>query len=93
MPVTKQAIKKVRQDKRKTLYNARKKRVYKNAVKKYLKNPTDDGLNSVYVAVDRAAKTNIIHKNKASRLKSRLSKKIVSKSKNTTVKVAKSKKS
>jgi len=76
MPVTKQAIKKVRQDKRKAVFNLQRKKAYKEAVKKYLKNPTPAGLRSVFVAVDRAAKTNVIHKNKAARIKSRLSKKL-----------------
>jgi len=76
MPVTKQAIKKVRADKRKAVYNLRRKKAYKEAVKKFLKNPTQAGLTSVFSAVDQAAKTNVIHKNKASRIKSRLSKKL-----------------
>ena len=76
MPVTKQAIKKVRQDKRKAVYNARKRRAYKEAVKGYLKKPTAAGLTKVSSVLDRAAKVNIIHKNKASRLKSQLSAKL-----------------
>lgn len=74
MPVIKQAIKKVRQDKKKTIENALKKHAYKKAVAAYRKNPSAEGLKKVYVALDKAAKTNVIHRNKASRLKSRLSK-------------------
>lgn len=74
MPVIKQAIKKVRQDKKKTIENALKKHAYKKAVAAFRKSPTADGLKKAYVALDKAAKTNVIHKNKASRLKSRLSK-------------------
>lgn len=81
MPVTKQAIKKVRQDKRKARFNLRKKKTYKENVKDYLKNPTEAALKKVSSALDRAAKTNVIHKNKASRLKSRLSKKLLKGSK------------
>jgi len=80
MPVTKQAIKKVRADKRKTIYNLRIKKAYKEAVKKYLKSPTEAGLKLVIKTLDRAAKTNVIHKNRAARLKSRLSKKLGKKS-------------
>ena len=76
MPVTKQAIKKVRQDKRKAVYNMRRKKAYKEAVKKFLKKPTAEALRLAYKALDRASKTNVIHKNKASRIKSRLSKKL-----------------
>ena len=79
MPVTKQAIKKVRADKRKTAYNLRKKRAYRRAVKDYLSKPTAAGLQKAFSAIDRAAKVNIIHKNKAARLKSQLSKKLASK--------------
>jgi small subunit ribosomal protein S20 len=74
MPVIKQAIKKVRQDKKKTIENALRKSAYKKAVAAFRKSPSVDGLKKVYVALDKAAKTNVIHKNKASRLKSRLSK-------------------
>ena len=73
MPVTKQAIKKVRADKRKTIINLRVKKTLKRTVTAFSKNPTATALKSVYKLADRAAKTNIIHKNKAARLKSRLS--------------------
>ncbi len=92
MPVTKQATKKVRQDKRKAVFNLRRKNDYKKAVKEFLKHPTEAALKSVFKTVDRAAKTNVIHKNKASRIKSRLSKKIKSDSK-TSAKPKSSKKS
>ena len=78
MPVTKQAIKKVRQDKRKTIYNMRTKKAYKQAVSAFRKNPTIKSISEVFSKLDRAAKINLIHKNKASRLKSRLSKLIPS---------------
>lgn len=80
MPVTKQAIKKVRQDARKTAFNLKLKKTYKKAVRDYLKNPTAAGLSIAFGALDRAAKTNVIHKNKTARLKSRLSKKLQVKS-------------
>lgn len=74
MPVTKQAIKKVRQDKRKTAQNAIVKKNYKKAVSEFRKKPAAAALSGVYKALDRASKTNVIHKNKAARLKSRLNK-------------------
>ncbi len=76
MPVTKQAIKKVRQDRRKTVVNLRVKKAYKTTVHKFRKNPTAASLVGAFKALDRAAKVNMIHKNKASRLKSRLSKRL-----------------
>lgn len=83
MPVTKQAIKKVRQDRRKTAVNLRTRRAFKAAVLAFRKKPTAAGLVSVYKTLDRAAKTNVIHANKASRIKSRLSKLLVSIKKQT----------
>lgn len=78
MPVIKQAIKKVRQDKRKAVINSRVRKAFKEAVKDYLKKPSEAGLKKAYIMLDKAAKTNVIHKNKSSRLKSRLSKKLTS---------------
>lgn len=86
MPVTKQAIKKVRQDKRKAAYNLRSKKAYKEAVKKFLKKPAADTLKVAFQALDKAAKTNVIHKNKAARLKSRLSKKLAPSKASSSVK-------
>ena len=74
MPVTKQTIKKVRQDRRKTIINLKVKRAYRQAVLIFRKKPTKTSLKTVFKLVDKAAKTNVIHKNKAARLKSRLSK-------------------
>ena len=81
MPVTKQAIKKVRADRRKTAINLVRKIAFKKAVGAFRKKPTAAGLVAVYKAVDKAAKTNVIHKNKAARLKSRLSKMLAPKAK------------
>jgi len=87
MPVTKQATKKVRQDARKALFNSRVRKAYKKAVVDFRGKPTATTLTSAFSALDRAAKTNIIHKNKASRLKSRLSK-LITTSKTTAKKTA-----
>ena len=46
----------------------------KAAVKAARQQPTPAKLKAAYQALDRAAKTRIIHKNKAARLKSRLTK-------------------
>lgn len=81
MPVTKQAIKKVRQDKRKTAINLKLKSTYKKAVSDFKKGQTAANLTKAFRALDRAAKVNVIHKNKAARLKSRLSKLIASEKK------------
>lgn len=74
MPVTKQAAKKVRQDKRKTVFNLKVKKNLKNAISAFRKSPSKLSFSELFKAIDKAAKTNVIHKNKASRIKSRLSK-------------------
>lgn len=74
MPITKGAIRKLRADKRKDDINHAAKDAYKEAVTLMRKKPTAKNLTAVFSKLDRAAKTNLIHKNTASRLKSRLSK-------------------
>ena len=83
MPITASAKKALRQSLTRKARNLRRKNNYKNNLKEF-KNLTSAGKNDeaqkllpkVYKALDKAAKTNIIKKNKASRLKSRLTKKL-----------------
>jgi small subunit ribosomal protein S20 len=72
MPVLKHAKKKLRQDKKRTLDNLRIKNIYKKLLKAARLLKTDDTLSAAYQAIDKAAKKNIIHENKAARLKSSL---------------------
>jgi small subunit ribosomal protein S20 len=81
MPITKSAKKALRQNIKRRERNILKKEAYKKAIKEYKKlivakkiDEAKQKLQSVYKLLDKAAKTNTIHKNKASRLKSRLSK-------------------
>ncbi len=74
MPVIKSAIKKVRKDKVRTARNKRKKAVLKTLLKNARVEKTPANLQAIFSALDKAVKTNLIHKNRASRLKSRLSK-------------------
>ena len=74
MPLLKQAKKKMRHDKRRTKLNSEKKQALKKLVKQMRKAPSDKNLTPVFSALDKAVKTKRIHKNKANRLKSRLSK-------------------
>lgn len=74
MPIIKSAIKKVRKDKRRTDRNKKRATMVKNIVKNTRKTPTAKNLSSAFSALDKAVKVNLIHKKKASRLKSRLSK-------------------
>lgn len=73
MPITKGAIRKLRADKKKTAMNLGVKKVLRQTVAKMRRSPTVKNLVTVYKNLDRAAKRHVIAKNKAARLKSRLS--------------------
>lgn len=74
MPITKSAQKKMRQDKKRRTQNLRVKRAYRAAVREVRQKATQKNLQKAYSALDKAAKKGVIKKQKASRLKSRLSK-------------------
>jgi len=73
MPVTKSAIKKLRKDRKRTARNALFKKQVKQAVKNAKRQKTVDLVKEAISLIDKAAKKNIFHKNKAARLKSKLS--------------------
>ncbi len=83
MPITTSAMKALRQSSRRHARNLAKSNAYKKTVKE-IKNLLAAGkqadaqklLSGLYAAVDKAAKTNVIKKNKASRIKSRITKKL-----------------
>lgn len=79
MPVIASAKKKLRQDIKRKEKNKILENAYKTAVKKAEKSPTEKTLQSAFSLVDKAAKHYIIHKNKASRIKSRLAKALAKK--------------
>jgi small subunit ribosomal protein S20 len=79
MPVTRGAIKKQRQDKKRKIVNTQLKKRVKNAIKEFKRSPSKKNLSVVYSLLDTAKKKNLFHKNKTSRLKSRLSKLLVNK--------------
>ena len=91
MPVTKSAAKALRRDKRRTLVNKKIKKNLKKILKEVRQNPAKENLRQAASALDQAAKSKIIHKNKANRLKSRLSS-LAKRTKGTTSKKAQSKK-
>ncbi len=74
MPILKSALKALRRDKRRTKVNKPLKTAYQTVVKKVRQSPTKQNLTQAYSILDKAAKKNIIHKNKASRLKANLTK-------------------
>ncbi len=88
MPVTKQAKKKLRKDKKREQANISLKSTYKKTVKKTKKSVTVKSLSEASKVIDKAAKKGLIHKNKAARIKSRLAK---SKSAGTSTEKPKSK--
>lgn len=79
MPRTTSAAKALRQNIRRRKQNLLKKVAYKRAIKKYKRavaarnaEEARATLSAVYKTLDKAAKTNVVSKNKAARLKSRL---------------------
>lgn len=78
MPIIKSAIKKVRKDKTRTARNKKRELGFKAAIKKVRISKTAKDLQSVFSALDKAVKVKLIHANKAARLKSRLSKGVIS---------------
>jgi len=74
MPITKQAAKKLRHDRKRTVKTDKTQTTLRKLIKSARVSPDKKSLSAVFQALDKAAKTHIIHKNKAARLKSRLSK-------------------
>ena len=74
MPIIKSAIKKVRKDKVRTARNKKREDTLKSLIKKVRSSKSAKDLKAAFSALDKAAKVKLIHKNKAARLKSRLSK-------------------
>lgn len=64
----------MRKDKLRTERNKARKDSLKSLIKKTRTNTSAENLAAVFSALDKAAKVKLIHPNKASRLKSRLSK-------------------
>lgn len=93
MPVIRSAKKKLRMDKKRESANKKIKSLVKLISKKAIKTPTPKSVQEAFSILDKAAKKNIIHKNKAARIKSRLSKLLGKKTKvPTKAKATKSKK-
>ena len=74
MPVTKSAKKKLRQDKKRTLENRKVRELLKDLIKQARKKPSEKSIKDAIKIADKAVKKNLIHKNKAARIKSGLSK-------------------
>jgi len=74
MPITKSAIKKLRQDKKKTQLRKTKLDQLKRIIKLVKKTKKSTDLVKAVSLIDKAVKNKLIHKNKAARLKSSLAK-------------------
>ena len=71
----KSAIKRIKSDATKNMQNKYVHKTTRNAIKKIKnsKNPSVEDRNKVFSMIDKLVKRNIIHKNKASNIKSKLS--------------------
>lgn len=74
MPITKSAIKALRQSRKKTLVNRSVRSRVKTMTDGALKEKTPLSLASAYSAIDKALKKHVLHRNKAARLKSKVAK-------------------
>jgi len=74
MPIIQSAKKALKQSKKREAVNKKTKSNLKASVKAFKKSPSQTTLKKVYSSLDTAVKKKAIHKNKAARLKSRLSK-------------------
>lgn len=73
MPILKNAQKALRVSERKAAYNAVVRSRMRTALKQLCETPSQELLTLVFSRVDRALKRNLIHGNKAARLKSQAS--------------------
>jgi small subunit ribosomal protein S20 len=74
MPVTVSAEKKVRKDKKRTSQNKKRLMDVKKFIKEAKKKPTKESIIKAQSAIDKLSKVHVIHKNKASRMKSQIAK-------------------
>lgn len=74
MPVLQSSKKTMRRQQRRAKVNARVRQAYKQAVKQMRQDPSKENLRAAFSELDKAAKKGVVHKNKADRLKGRLSK-------------------
>ena len=79
MPVIKSAKKKLRKDRKRELQNKVLRNLFKKTVKQAEKNPSVANITKAVKIIDKIAKKNIIHKNKAARIKSKLAKLVAGK--------------
>ncbi len=74
MPILQNAKKALRSSQRKAKVNQVLKSKTRTLIKKVKTSPTADNISAAFCAVDKSVKKNLMHKNKAARIKSSLSK-------------------
>lgn len=74
MPLLKHAKKALRASERKTEFNQQVRSRLKTEVSRMKSTPQVDQLTRVFSAIDKAVKRHLVHRNKAARLKSQMSK-------------------
>ncbi len=79
MPILKNAKKALRASERKRSVNRIVKTRLKTGLDKVIKKKDEKSLPEAYSAIDKAVKKNLIHKNKAARLKAQASKAVAAK--------------
>jgi small subunit ribosomal protein S20 len=70
MPIIKSAKKKMKQDIARRARNTHVRKEMKQSIKTALQSPSSDAVTIAYKRIDVASKKNVIHPNKAARLKS-----------------------
>ena len=98
MPLLQNAKKALRSSRKKAIFNSRVKSILKTMLDRIKSDPTKDNLSSAFSSIDTAVKKNLIHRNKAGRMKVQLNKLVKTSSvpkakKKATKKVVVSKKS
>lgn len=73
MPILSSAKKALRVSLRKQAINNRVRSQMKSAVKKFISDPSIEALQEAYSRLDKAVKSNLMHKNTAARRKARMS--------------------
>jgi len=76
MPVTTSAAKALRRDRHRAATNRRTRSQLKSALDTVKRDPNPKNVQAAYRMIDRAAKKQIIHKNKAARLKAQCAKRL-----------------
>lgn len=74
MPAIKSAKKKLRVDRKRESSNKKMEALVNVSIKKAQRKPTPKSIQEAFSIIDKGVKKNMIHKNKAARIKSRLSK-------------------